>query len=348
MDFAGVSFPFDGPVDDDGNSPALPEDGWESVFSPLHEDGCLDYTGTGLTEGQVYADGSGMLVKRRPAPTGAMVKGHRWRDPQPDSWVVDPGDAQPRIDRVVLRLDPAGNRLGLVYRKGTPAANDLKPVDLVRVPGGIWDLPWAQIRVEAGAGTNGNAIQSITAGKVTDEKLYRSMRILQVTTLNFLTTYYGAGSGVGYGQLAEVGENGHTYRWSGASWELYVRRGADLIVPPTDWIMGVSTAFTWPLAAMWGTWSRNAEGLVTGVACSSLNVNPPYSNYISVFYPGGPLPAGRLVGDMTLANYLGQVKNSGPMISTPGGEGMLYSFGAPVWVSPANGDTVTAHFYIKQ
>jgi hypothetical protein len=355
VDWAGESFPFDGPVDADGNSPPLPEQGWESIFGPLHEDGVLGVPGD--SEGQVYADGSGMLVKRRAAPVGAMVKGHRWRDPLPDSWPVDPGDSQPRIDRIVLRLDPAGNRLGLIYRKGTPSTTPTAP-PLVRDPGGFWDLPWAQWRVEANTGTEGSPVQAINAAQIYDERPFRGIRVWQFRSYAHMALYAGAGQ-TPYSQLATTVDTGDMYRWNSVGWELYVRRGGAAAtesalaqlqaaragdVPPSPWNMGVSTAWNWPVTQQFGVWWRR-DGLVEGHASAALNYNPPYANTLSVNVPGYVLAEGRYVGEVKLMNFAGQVKAIGPLVSIYGVEAYLRGFDAGATVTPAYGDIVTADFY---
>lgn len=82
-----------------------------------------------------------------------------------ESLAIEPSDlVLNRIDRVVMRLDPAvsARNIILTVKKGTPAATP-EPPELTRVSDGVYELSLAQIAVNAGA-------SSITQADITDER----------------------------------------------------------------------------------------------------------------------------------------------------------------------------------
>ena len=82
-----------------------------------------------------------------------------------ESLAIEPSDlVLNRIDRVVMRLDPAvsARNIILTVKKGTPAATP-EPPELTRISDGIYELSLAQIAVNAGA-------TAITQAEITDER----------------------------------------------------------------------------------------------------------------------------------------------------------------------------------
>lgn len=57
-----------------------------------------------------------------------------------------------RVDRIVLRRDPAANRVRLAHMVGTVAASPVAP-ELTQVPGGVYEVPLYRFTVPAGSGT---------------------------------------------------------------------------------------------------------------------------------------------------------------------------------------------------
>lgn len=110
---------------------------------------------------ETFADGSGMNVKVK---TGqALIRGHYYDNTAQETLTIAAADVtNPRIDRVVLRLDPTANSVVLAVITGTPAASPSAPA-LTQTDGGIYELPLAQVAVAAAAVV-------ISAGNVTDQR----------------------------------------------------------------------------------------------------------------------------------------------------------------------------------
>ncbi len=143
----------------------MPEPDWELLFDAVQHAGVVGDPGSTVL--QVFADGTGMFVSAR---TGmAFLRGHLYiLDAQLQLAIANNGTSNPRLDRVVLRLDPsaaAGSRVVLAVVAGTPAAVPTAPA-LAQTATAIYELPLATIRVEA------NNSVSITLAKVTDERRY--------------------------------------------------------------------------------------------------------------------------------------------------------------------------------
>lgn len=118
-----------------------------------------------LNEYEAFGDSTGMQVKVKSGH--AWVDGHFAISDAQETLVVTAADAtNPRIDRVVLRLDRTVDpcTLVLAVKAGTPAGSPVAPA-LTRSDTGIWELSLARIAVGAGVST-------ITAGNVTDERMY--------------------------------------------------------------------------------------------------------------------------------------------------------------------------------
>jgi hypothetical protein len=114
-----------------------------------------------LLELEPYADSTGMNVKVKAGQ--ALVRGHYYDSTGTETIVIPAADAtNPRIDRVVLRLDPTANTILLHLLQGTPAASPSAPA-LTQTDGAIYDLPLAQVYVAANE-------TIIAPGNVTDER----------------------------------------------------------------------------------------------------------------------------------------------------------------------------------
>ncbi len=78
---------------------------------------------------------------------------------------ADPSN--PRIDRIVIKLDFAGRTVQSAVKTGTPAGSPSPPALTQNAT--TWEIPIAQIAVAAGA-------TQITSGNVTDERAYATLR----------------------------------------------------------------------------------------------------------------------------------------------------------------------------
>lgn len=114
------------------------------------------------TELQPYGDGSGMTVK---VPAGfAVVRGHGYNNSAELSLTVQASETNPRIDTVVLELDPTANTILAKVVKGTAAVSPARP-SLTQTETGVYQFPIADIAVSASA-------TSITSGNVSDRRTY--------------------------------------------------------------------------------------------------------------------------------------------------------------------------------
>ena len=116
-----------------------------------------------LNELEVFADSTGMQVKVKSGQ--AMVRGHYYQNTAEEILTLTAADlTNPRIDTVVIELDPSANTILLKVIAGTPAGSPT-PTALVQTDAGIYQFKLAQVAVAAGAIT-------IIAGNVTDYRTY--------------------------------------------------------------------------------------------------------------------------------------------------------------------------------
>lgn len=117
-------------------------------------------SGRGL-ELETYSDATGMNVKVK---TGqALVRGHYYESTALETLTIPAADtSNPRIDRVILRLDPAANSILLVVLPGTPSSSPSAPA-LTQTDAGVYEISLARVLVPAAAVT-------ILPGDVTDER----------------------------------------------------------------------------------------------------------------------------------------------------------------------------------
>lgn len=115
------------------------------------------------TELKPFGDNSGLLVK---VPAGqAMVRGHYYLSNAQETLAIATANAtNPRIDTVVLELDPASNTIILKVVNGTAAASPVAPT-LTQTDSGVYQLALADVLVPALAG-------AIAAGNVTDRRVF--------------------------------------------------------------------------------------------------------------------------------------------------------------------------------
>jgi len=115
------------------------------------------------TELKPYADSSGMNVK---VPAGqSMVRGHYYLSSAQETLTITTSNpTNPRIDAVVLELDPTANTILLKVVAGTPASSPVAPT-LTQTDSGIYQQLLATVLVGAGVGL-------IAADKVTDARVF--------------------------------------------------------------------------------------------------------------------------------------------------------------------------------
>lgn len=112
---------------------------------------------------QVYANASGRTVFVRSGRAG--VRGHYYTSTAEEPLSITANSSgNPRIDRVILKLDPAANSVVLAIKQGTPAGVPSAPT-LTQTDTGVYEVSLAQVLVPNGA-------TSIAAGNVTDERVF--------------------------------------------------------------------------------------------------------------------------------------------------------------------------------
>lgn len=129
-----------------------------SLWAKNMGEGVIDNKGLEL---EPFADGSGMNAKVR---TGqALVRGHYYDNTSEVTLTIAPANLSlPRIDRVVLRLDPTANTLLLAVLTGTPNASPVAPA-LTQTESAVYELPIALVAVAAAAVV-------ISSGNITDQR----------------------------------------------------------------------------------------------------------------------------------------------------------------------------------
>ncbi len=149
----------------------------------------------------VFGDSTGMQVK---VPSGrAWVEGFFYEQdgllwPNITKAISTADATYPRIDRVVLRLDTVANTISLVVLQGLPAASPTPPS--LTQTSAQWDLPLAQITVDA-------AVATIAAAKVKDERQWAGPITTPFdakTLRSYVHAYPTAGQGFTSGTWAKV------------------------------------------------------------------------------------------------------------------------------------------------
>lgn len=112
---------------------------------------------------KVVGDSSGMQVKVKVAGgnSQALVRGHMYNSTAEETLTIDPATSLPRVDYVVLTLDPTANSILLNVVKGTPAATPSAPA-LTQTDTGIYQYPLAAVQVAANVTTiDANAVSDV-------------------------------------------------------------------------------------------------------------------------------------------------------------------------------------------
>jgi len=112
---------------------------------------------------KAFGDSSGMNVK---LPAGqAMVRGHYYSNTAQLTLTIPTAHATlPRIDSIILELDPAANTIVSKVLAGTPASTPVATA-LTQTDAGIWQQLLATVAV-------GAAVSTIAVGNVTDARSF--------------------------------------------------------------------------------------------------------------------------------------------------------------------------------
>lgn len=152
-------------------------------------------TGTTL---KPFGDSSGMQVK---VPAGsAIVRGHYYSSSAEETLTIAAASTNPRIDIVVLTLDPSANSIVLAVVQGTAASSPVAPT-LTQTDTAVFQYPLAYVTVPALAST-------IASGDVSDKRTFITNAW---TTANRPTGVTGL---IGYNTTT-----GLTEVYTGSAWE---------------------------------------------------------------------------------------------------------------------------------
>lgn len=152
------AFPFDGQDTTEAQ--------YSTFFRELQDSGVIG--GFGDASLRVTADSTGMQVKI--APGSAIIRGHCLISTATETRAITAAGAQPRIDAVVARLDPATDSITLVVLPGAPAATNPAPPTLAQTDTGQWDLLLALVTVAAGTAT-------IASSAITERRPWIGQRV---------------------------------------------------------------------------------------------------------------------------------------------------------------------------
>jgi hypothetical protein len=142
------------------------------------------WMGTGVIRNQlnnlnVFADSTGMQVK---GDTGkAYIKGYFYKNDALKVLAIAAANAtNPRIDRVILRVDWTANTITMLVLTGVAAASPTPPA--LTQSASVWEISLCQVRVDAGVST-------IAANKITDERVLAGISPYFYTNQGSQTSY---------------------------------------------------------------------------------------------------------------------------------------------------------------
>ncbi|GGU77255.1 hypothetical protein GCM10010211_48970 [Streptomyces albospinus] len=186
---AKSSYPFDGQT--------ATESQYSRLFREFQDSGVVG-TADGL-DLKVYADGSGMKVFVQPG--FAILRGHAFFSTAVEALNIAAPDSAERRDRIVLRLDPAANRIDLAVLKGVAGGAAIEPT---QTDTDIFELSLGLVRVSPG-------VTNIAADAVIEARRYSGSRVGTWTTNTRPMTP----------RVAQLGLNRNTMGWEywdGTSW----------------------------------------------------------------------------------------------------------------------------------
>jgi hypothetical protein len=154
---AQTSWPFEG-VNTNETQFSL----WAKNLTPGGRGGVIGVPGD--TTLKVTGSSSGMQVSV--ALGNAIVRGFFFQSTAAETLTIGTSSTSPRIDSVVVRLNPTSNTIVLAVVQGTPAATPVAPT-LTQTESGNFELLLATVAVAAN-------VTTIAAGDVTDLRTFNS------------------------------------------------------------------------------------------------------------------------------------------------------------------------------
>jgi len=224
---------------------------YSRLFRELQDNGAAgSYADTTV---QAYANSTGLNTFVRAG--SAIVRGYYFYNTSDITPTHAGGASNPRIDRIILRLDltqAIGSRIVAAVLPGTPAASPVAPT-LTQTDTGIYEISLAQVAIAANAVT-------IAAGNVTDERSFVGARTGVWSALTRPTT----------ARRGKLGLNISTGRW-----EQYGASGwTDMAIDGTQITSGLLPAARLP--------AHSAALLTSGTLDNARLVNIPYTKIASV------------------------------------------------------------------
>lgn len=157
-------FPFD-----NGSGANVQESQWTKMAQNWLETGVISNYFNQL---EVYADSTGMQAKVKSG--AAWIKGHYFESDEEEILPINTADAvNPRIDRIILRLDWTNNRIELAVLQGVPAVSPIPPGRSQN--SSRWEISLARVNVGAG-------VTTITASDIKEERNFAPSSLFTATS----------------------------------------------------------------------------------------------------------------------------------------------------------------------
>lgn len=192
------------------NGRVVTDDDYEALTLGYAVDGLIGSTADTYP---VYADSTGRQVKVR-AGKRALVRGYLWgADPSSDETIATTTNTSgnPRIDRLVLRLDRTTHNVRTALLTGTPGASPAAPALTQNTStSGMWEFPLARWQVASGYTT-------IAAGDIQPEGWY-TIPDGSIVWPSTVTGWAPAGSALRAGLSGFEADSGFMYRYNGTKW----------------------------------------------------------------------------------------------------------------------------------
>lgn len=205
----GEAWPFDGPLDGDGNAPPMSELQWDKVIRLAFPTGVVGAPGSNVRK--VTADATGPHVTR--GPGRSALRSHMREDPDPlDVAIPSNATGSVRIDRIVDHLDISDNSITTIRIAGTPGAG-LPALELT--DSADYDLQLAKVTVPAGFNS---ATDSISGSQVEDDRLFVTPSIVGCIKVTQITS-------PAIDQMVFESSTGTVKKWNGSQWKSLTNMG---------------------------------------------------------------------------------------------------------------------------
>jgi len=197
-------------------------------------------------------------VKVSGGSTQAIVRGHMYQSTAEETLTIASASTSPRIDAVVLRLDPSVNSIVLAVVQGTPASTPSAPT-LTQTDTAVYELLLGYVAVSASATT-------ISAGDVTDKRVFLGN---VWTTANRPAPKLGlTGFNTTLGKLES---------WTGSSWDVVTPTSLDASVITSGTIDNARLATT--AINKGGTGATSASDARTALGITPQNIGAALTDH---------------------------------------------------------------------